>query len=263
MKIIIVVNVPVNDHLSLKLLIEVPFQKPTEHNGMNMKIKMIKSLALMFLIMIPVITSADHEIIVKPESTVQEDRYRGPYLSPYLAIGYGAGGDVIARFTDQYGDVEKVRSGGGFFIDGGLLMAVDPYTNLRLTGGYEVDSAQRGNGASTFDRIRFDLMLLRQFGASELGVGLTAHTGVGYSCDINSICSGAVEFDSAVGYTVEYALTTYGGASYDRGRNSLRDARIGLRFTDIEYRPNLNVDLESDNGLVDGTSLSAFIGYAW
>ncbi len=230
--------------------------------------KLIKTALLTGFLIIGSVAHADHELIVVPDTPLAESaiQYRGPYLTPYLAIGVGSGGDVIGRFTDGYGDVEKVRSGGGFLFEGGLLMAVDPVTHLRLTGGYEIDNVSRLNGHSTFDRLRFDLMLLRKFGASDLGVGLTAHTGVGYRCDINSICAGDVEFDSAVGYTVEYALTTAGvdfGGAYDRRLNPMRGARLGVRFTDIEYRSQLNLLSSSDDGLVDGKSLSAFVGFAW
>ncbi len=230
--------------------------------------KLINSAFLSGLLLACGVARADHEIIVTPNTALPESefQYRGPYLTPYLAIGIGSGGDVIGRFSDSYGDVEKVRSGGGFLFEGGLLMALDQATNLRLTGGYEIDNISRLNGHSTFDRLRFDLMLLRKFGANDLGVGITAHTGVGYRCDINSICAGDVEFDSAIGYTVEYALTTAGvdfGGSYDRRLNPMRGARLGVRFTDIEYRSQLNPVSSTDDGLVDGKSVSAFIGFAW
>ena len=217
--------------------------------------------------------AADHELIVVPEHDPKPvhspapHRHPGFYLTPYVGIGFGSGGDVIGRFTDDFGDVEKVRSGGGFNFEGGLLMALDEYTRLRFTGGYEIDGVSRINGQSSFDRVRFDLMLLRNFGHQELGVGLTAHTAINYECEVNTICSGDVHFDNALGFTAEYALTTFNmasGGGYDRRLNPLRDARIGLRFTDIEYRPRLdNNTSDFDVGIVDGTSLSVFLGFSF
>ena len=236
---------------------------------------------------------ADHTVIVKPQTERNqsgrrtgrfesgrhqsrrnnEARYRGPYLTTYFGGGIGSGGDSVGSFTDNFGDRDDVRSGGGFLAEGGLLAAIAPSTMLRLTAGYEVDSTSRFNGNSTFDRVRFDLMLLQNFGGHELGVGLTAHTGVGFRCDINTICATDVEFDDALGYTLEYALTTLGsrsgfGAGYDRRRHPLRTARLGLRFTDIEYRPDFTQTFSpGDEGfgddVLDGKSLSLFVGFAF
>ena len=218
--------------------------------------------------------SANHKVIRGPDGhsdrqtrhTRHRDngqRFNGLFITPYAALGIGSGGDEIGQFTDSDGFRDSVRSGGGFLVEGGLLLAVDRYTRLRLTGGYEVDSVSRFNGRSTFDRFRFDLMLLRNFGAQELGVGLTGHTGVGFRCEINSVCAGDVDFDDALGYTIEYALTTFNqfGRRYDRRLNPLRDARLGIRFTDIDYRPQI---LSAPNASeVDGKSLSLFLGFAW
>jgi len=187
------------------------------------------------------------------------------YLTPYVGIGIGTGGQEIGRFEDSYGEVDTVRSGGGYLFEGGLVLAVEPYTHLRATGGIEVDSVSRVNGRSTFDRVRFDLMLLRKFHNQDLGVGLTAHTGVEYRCDINSICAGNVQFEPAMGYTIEYALTTFGlnKPYHDANMSPLRDARLGVRFTDIEYRPSPGALSEDPTSVVDGKSLTAFLGFTW
>lgn len=205
--------------------------------------------------------------VARPEPEI---RYRGPYLTTYIAGGFGSGGDVMGRFTDNYGDTDRIRSGGGFMFEGGLLAALDTSTMLRLTAGYEIDTTGRINGASTFDRVRFDLMFLRNFGGHELGVGATAHTGVGYRCDINSICSGDFEFDDALGYTIEYALTSLDNSAFRSSRvesrlHPLRNARLGLRFTDIEYEPASGqaVNAPNANQIIDGKSLSLFLGFAF
>ena len=228
---------------------------------------------------------ADHEVIVTPyPDRHQPERHRGrqgselryqrPYLTTYFAGGVGSGGDVVGRFTDNFGDTDRVRSGGGFLVEGGVLAALNRSTMLRLTAGYEIDSTGRFNGDSTFDRVRFDLMALQNFGGHEFGVGLTAHTGVGFRCDINSICATDVEFDNALGYTLEYALTTLGsrgvfGTRFDRRRHPLRTARLGLRFTDIEYEPEFVQSFSTDDDelfegdVLDGKSLSLFVGFAF
>lgn len=267
------------------------------NNGKIMKLSATKSLLVICFLLTGNTALADHEWIVTPDrhSGHHSDRgndrqthrrsdspnrrqsnrrsepvlssYRGPYLTTYIGGGFGSGGDVVGRFTDNYGDTERVRSGGGFYFEGGLLAALDDYTMLRLTAGYETDWAGRTNGRAAFSRTRFDLMFLRNFGAFDLGVGLTAHTGVDYDCDINSICAGDRDFDNALGYTLEYALTSFNqnsifGSGHDRRLNPLRSARLGLRFTDIEYTPAFGTTLPTDSEVLDGKSLAMFIGFA-
>lgn len=174
-----------------------------------------------------------------------------PFLSTYLAVGLGFGGDEVGRFTDSQGFSESIHSGGGFLFEGGLNLSVDAYTNLRLSAGYQLDGTSRGNGSSVFDRLRFDLAMLKSYGPHEFGAGVTAHTSVGYRCDITSICEGDVEFNHAVGYTLEYAIRFAGIGWNDAGRG----VRLGARYTGIEYTPRLQ-----DAEVLNGNSITGFIG---
>lgn len=173
-----------------------------------------------------------------------------PLLSTYLGVGLGFGGDEVGRFTDGYRYTETIHSGGGLLLEGGLNLAVDPLTNLRLSGGYQIDGTSRGNGSSTFDRLRFDLSLLRSIGIHEFGAGVTAHTSVGYRCDIDTICAGDVDFNHAIGFTMEYAVRA-GVSAWAGGRG----VRLGVRFTGIEYTPRL-----ANAEMLDGNSLTGFVG---
>jgi len=193
------------------------------------------------------------------------DAYRP--LGVYLGGGFGFGGNEVGRFSDGNGEIEKVRGGGGVLLEGGLLLAVDPSTALRFTAGYQADGVSRLNGDSTFDRLRFDLTIIRAVGPHELGVGVTTHTSVGYDCNISAICAGDIEFNSAVGYTLEYAINLNSGylarKRYRRGRwnGEMAGLRLGLRFTGIEYTPRL-ANIESSD-IVDGTTLTAFVGVSF
>ena len=258
-------------------------------NRMDTQMKFLTPGSILIFLALVVANSntavADHTVLVSPQSERHQSesfrsnrnskaRFRGPLITTYFGGGVGSGGDVVGRFTDNFGSTDRVRSGGGFLVEGGVLAAVYPSTMLRLTAGYEIDSTGRFNGSSTFDRVRFDLMALRNFGGHEFGVGVTAHTNVGFRCDINSICASDVEFDDALGFTLEYALTTLGsrsvyGSRFDNRRHPLRTARLGLRFTDIEYEPQLGQVLSADDaaefsgGDLEGRSLSLFFGFAF
>lgn len=258
-----------------------------------MKLSLFKTALVLCTLLAGNSVMADHELIVVPERHTGHDTdrhsdrrsdkrnrrhtnqrsereastYRRPYLTTYFGGGFGAGGDEVGRFTDNFGDTERVRSGGGFHFEGGLLTALDPYTMLRLTAGYETDWAGRTNGRAAFSRTRFDLMALRNFGPFDLGIGLTAHVGVNFDCSIDSICAGDQEYDNALGYTVEYALTSlnqnrYFGSRRDKRLHPLRNARIGLRFTDIEYTPVFGSTPPSGSEVLDGKSLGIFVGFA-
>jgi len=252
--------------------------------------KLVKTTLVLIGLIAAGTASADQGLSAAPQyrtdlTLQQNDRYPGqrsdrrigrqseptfgnPYLAPYFAGGFGSGGDVVGRFTDNFGDTDRIRSGGGGFVEGGLLAAFDSATTLRLTVGYESDQTSRFNGIASFDRTRFDLTLLRNFGGFEVGAGLTAHVGVNFECDINSICGVDQDFDDALGYTVEAAFTTwnrrglFGSKSRNRSRNRpLRTARLGLRFTGIEYDTE-SLANTTNNETVDGNSLALFIGLA-
>lgn len=234
---------------------------------MSIKIRLFTVLIVLISLFSTASAIANHE---------RNDRYRndrpgGSYqpLGLYLGGGFGAGGNEVGRFSDSGGEIETVRGGGGLLLEGGLLFAVNPSTALRLTAGYQADGVTRFNGDSTFDRVRFDLTFIRALGSHELGVGITTHTGVEFNCNINAVCAGDVEFDSALGYTVEYAVNLnngfYSANRYRkrRGRSNrgMSGLRLGLRFTGIEYTPQL-ADIENSD-IVDGTSLSAFVGVSF
>ena len=234
---------------------------------MSIKIRLFTVLIVLISLFSTASAIANHQ---------RNDRYRndrpgGSYqpLGLYLGGGFGAGGNEVGRFSDSGGEIETVRGGGGLLLEGGLLFAVNPSTALRLTAGYQADGVTRFNGDSTFDRVRFDLTFIRALGPHELGVGITTHTGVEFNCNINAVCAGDVEFDSALGYTVEYAVNLnngfYSANRYRkrRGRSNrgMSGLRLGLRFTGIEYTPQL-ADIENSD-IVDGTSLSAFVGVSF
>lgn len=205
---------------------------------------------------------ADHLDNYPRDDEPRQNQFRK--LSPYLGGGFGVGGDEIGRFSDGNGDIETVSSGGGFLIEAGLQVAIDPWSKLRFTAGYQADEVSRLNGDSTFERTRFDAMLLRNAGIHEFGAGLTAHTSVNYHCDISTVCSGDVEFEPAVGYTLEYALRIASPANYlGRGRRDYNAPafRLGVRFTGIEYTPRLqNVTV---NDVTKANSLIGFVGFSF
>lgn len=212
----------------------------------------------------PLNTGTRHSTRHRPErpNTPQNNNNYSYFrlVTPYVGLGLGYGGDEIGRFVDSDGELEKVRGGGGFSLDGGLQVGLDPYTSMRMTAGYQISGVSRLNGDSSFDRMRFGLTALRSTHQHEFGVGVTMHTSVGYECDIASVCSGDVEFEPAVGYTLEYALRLGNYFYYPTGRSqfpALSGARLGVRYTGIEYEP------ETGGEPIDGSTLSGFIGFAF
>ena len=233
---------------------------------MSIKYRLFKGLIVLIVLFSAGSAIANHE-----RDRYRNDRPGSSYrpLGLYLGGGFGAGGNEVGRFSDSSGETETVRGGGGFLLEGGLLFAVDPSTALRLTAGYQADGVTHFNGDSIFDRVRFDLTFIRALGPHEIGVGITTHTGVEFTCNVSTVCTGDVEFDPALGYTLEYAVNInngfYSGNRFrkHRGRSygGMSGLRLGLRFTGIEYTPQL-VDIENSD-IVDGTTLSAFVGVSF
>lgn len=214
----------------------------------------IAATALLCLTGFAGVASANHQ------EPVNNRQHHYQIVSPYFGLGLGIGGEEIGRFVDSDGHIDRTYSGGGWLLEGGLALAVDPWTRLRATAGYQFDITSRANGDSLFDRLRFDLTLLRRFNNHQVGVGVTTHTSVGYSCTINSICDGDVEFDHAVGYTLEYALNLTDRYSYGSGRRGdTSGLSLGVRYTGIDYRSRLS----NDNELTSGRTLMGFIGVSF
>ena len=229
---------------------------------------MMVFLAISTLVVAIPATANPRVIITKEQPRSQaEFRNKRPALSPYFAAGGGTGGDTIGRFRSSFSGFERIRAGGGFFIEGGLSFAILPKTQLRLTGGYEVDNATQFAGEAEFDRIRFDAVLVGNFGIHDVGVGVTGHTNVGFRCDIISVCAGSVDFDDAVGFTVEYAIKPFGyrfsRKSSNRQVSRSRGPRLGLRYTDIDYELQPGGDTSLISGDLDGQSFSAFFGFSF
>lgn len=185
------------------------------------------------------------------------DSYRHQSLiNPWLSAGVGFGGDELGRFASSDGSIDKVRAGQGGRLAAGVVLSIDPWSSLRFSGAYQVGAISRLNGDTTFESTQFGATLLRTFQRHEFGAGLTWHAGVNFDCNIQSICSGSVEFEPALGYTLEYALRlgySY-GRGYRRGPLSHRGLRVGVRYTGIDYTPKIAGDL------VDGSSLGGFVG---
>jgi hypothetical protein len=179
----------------------------------------------------------------------------GPTLNTWLSAGYSLGGDELGRFATSDGSVESIRAGRGGSFSAGLIVAMDPWSSVRLSGGYQRNSLARLNGDTAFDSVQFGASVLRSHRMHEFGAGLTLHTGVSFDCNIDTDCSGQVDFDAAVGYTLEYALKVghyYGGRRGGSGAD--QGLRIGVRYTGIEYQPQIS------GAPVDGSSLGGFVG---
>jgi len=213
--------------------------------------KQIQRVVLLAMLVASQSVNANHET---GNSHGQPHRGNDYYAGwqTWLAAGVGFGGDELGRFLDAQGDVETVTTGKGGHIEGGMLFGIDPWSSLRLSAGLQVGGITRFNGDSSFDRYQFGLSALRTHGSHEFGAGLTLHTGISYSCNIDEICSGTVNFEPAIGYTLEYAMRI---SPYRFSRSTRKQGlRLGLRYTGIEYTP------EVGNEILDGHSLAGFIG---
>ncbi len=179
----------------------------------------------------------------------------GPTLNTWLSAGYALGGEELGRFETSSGSIERIRAGKGGSFSAGLIVSMDPWSSLRFSGGYQRGSLARINGDTAFDSVQFGASVLRSHRMHEFGAGLTLRTGVSYDCNIDTVCAGEVDFDAAFGYTLEYALRV---GNYYRGRRggfgTGQGLRIGVRYTGIEYQPQVG------GAPVDGSSLGGFVG---
>ncbi len=139
----------------------------------------------------------------------------------YFELGLESGGDELV-LTDSG---ETLNSGGGFKLAAGTQNPLndDGSTSLRLVLGYLFDSIDASNGKADIDTVTFDALVLMDSGPHRLGFGPTLHFAPRYRDDVDGFAPVDIEFDDAVGITVQYAYRFIEGLE------------IGLRLTDLEY----------------------------
>ncbi len=139
----------------------------------------------------------------------------------YLELGFETGGDELV-LTDSG---ETLNAGGGFKLAAGIQNHLNDTgtTSMRLVLGYLFDSLDASNGSADIDSVTFDALLLLDSGPHRLGFGPTLHLAPRYQDNVDGFAAVDIEFDDAVGITVQYGYRL--GPGFE----------IGLRLTDIEY----------------------------
>ncbi len=181
---------------------------------------------------------------VKKESSV--------IIKPLLVMGYGYGGDDVGTLTYEGGKSQDVMGGSGFTIGGGVML--QPKENkfgAELTFAYKFDSAVATNADLTMDR--FEVSFIPYYQVSDklqIGLGMAKHSGVELTSEIDGGSEERVEFENATGFV--------GQASYKYSD----DARISVRYTNIEYKTSLiRFNGSSYQEKVDGNNLGVYFNY--
>lgn len=169
-----------------------------------------------------------------------------------VEMGLSFGGDTVGELEYENGDEAEVTSGGGFFIGGGIDMAVrnEAYGFL-LTASYHGDSATASNADVTFDRFVINAMPYYQVKDNvSFAAGLSFHSGVEYEVDYHG--TSTVEFDSAVGMVAEIRY------------HSSEQLVFSGRATLVEYEPSSVNGLDvSATDTVSGNNIGLFMSYSF
>ncbi|MDC2889383.1 hypothetical protein [Psychrosphaera algicola] len=169
---------------------------------------------------------------------------------PFMVFGYAFGGDDMGTLEYDDGSTSDVSAGGGFTMGGGVDIGINSESfgfskpiGVKLSGAYKFDSATADNADITFDRFEFTILPYVQLNEKvTLGAGVSFHTGVELSSEMDGSSSESYEFDGATAFVAELGFKQNEQLSW------------GFRFTSVEY------SLANYSG-VEATSGSNFGGF--
>ncbi|MBU2882516.1 hypothetical protein KO525_08765 [Psychrosphaera sp. B3R10] len=162
------------------------------------------------------------------DDTATEKKFNA---KPFMVFGYAFGGDDMGTLEYEDGSSSDVSAGGGFTMGGGVDIAIDSESfgfskpiGVKLSGAYKFDSATADNADITFDRFEFTVLPYVQLNEKvTLGAGVSFHTGVEFSLEMDGSGSESYEFDGATAFVAELGFKQNEQLSW------------GFRFTSVEY----------------------------
>lgn len=147
-----------------------------------------------------------------------------------------SGGDELATLSSG----DSIKAGELLYLGAGYDFSLNRDDSLRLRTmlGYKFVHVNASNGDIKFNRVPFDITLIKRFGSVALGGGLTYHLSPNYDGTVSG-SSTRINFDDALGGTLQ--------ASYYFSQRM----ELGLRFTSIDYKSSSSLVLP--NGSVTRT----------
>ncbi len=169
-------------------------------------------------------------------------------ITPIFNLGYDFGGEDLLIVHSYYG-TDKITSGSGYMLNGGVSLWLDDDSAIQITAGYKDDSQTYSNGSTGFSRIPFDALYVTRLDRQiRLGVGMTYHMSPTLECNISGVCSGSLSANSATGFIGEIDLGT-------PRLGTDHEVFYGLRYTNISY--------QFSTAKVDGSSFGFIMGFAF
>jgi len=169
-------------------------------------------------------------------------------VRPVFSVGYESGGETIGSFTFTDGSTENLTAGGGLSIAGGMYAPLRRGFGILATLGYKYETVNASNATIEFTRIPLEFLAVKDLGGRhDIAAGMTYHLSPTYSCSGSSAtgCNRNITFDDAMGFLAEY--------SYSFGQRDHRGMKIGVRYTNIQYK--------TSTISVDGSSTGLFIHF--
>lgn len=193
-------------------------------------------------------------------STAADEIEKKFNAKPVLLFGYAFGGDDMGTLEYDDGSSSDVSAGGGFTMGGGFDFIIDAEKTgfskdlgVQLTGAYKFDSATAENADITMDRFEFTVLpYVAVNDKVTVGAGISFHTGVELSTEMDGAGSDSIEFDAATAFVGEIGI------------QHSAQLKWGIRFTSVEYTPaSLNGRDISDVGLdkVGGNNFGGFVSF--
>lgn len=173
---------------------------------------------------------------------------------PIVVFGYAFGGDDMGELEYEDGSSSSVSAGGGFTIGGGFdfdidtsALEFDKKIGVQLTGAYKFDSATADNADITMDRFEFTVLPYVAINEKvSLGAGVSFHTGVEFSAEMDGSSSDSLEYDAATAFVAQLLY------------KQSEQFQWGARFTSVSYTPSSINGQDLSNFDIEDTGASNF-----
>lgn len=158
-------------------------------------------------------------------------------------VGAHFGGDTLVTVSQSDGSTDSLRAGEELSLAAGALFGMGQSLELTTTFGMKKAAVFSDNGAISFTRYPFNMLLLYKSAKWRIGGGLTVHMNPLYKVDTDT-SKQKVGFKNALGYLfdVHYFL--------------LDEVYIAARYTDIRYE----VENDPTNTSYNGSSIGILVG---
>lgn len=163
----------------------------------------------------------------------------------FFAFGISFGGEELARTSN-----ETLEAGGGLSMLYGFNIIGRGNFHYQVSIGFERDTISASNGNGSFEKITSDFIILKKYGKTRFGAGLSFH----FNPTFESNSQGSDisnEMPDTIGVITQFDIITK------------KNFTFGLQYEFIEYKPEGLINTNTGNKVdsFDGNNMNLLFKY--